>query len=81
MAFTSPSAATLPLPNPAYLAFHAAIAKVVHSACMDRHLESILEERENIRVETAAEYLDGLLRVAQKGIGAHYTGERLPKRQ
>lgn len=38
-------------------------------AGMDSHLESILEERENIRVvsdEAALEHLDGLLRVAQK---------------
>ena len=38
-------------------------------AGMDRHLESILEERENIRIvsdEAALEHLDGLLRVTQK---------------
>jgi len=60
---------TLPLPNPAYLAFHAAIAKVVYVTGVDRRLGAILEERENKRAvsdEAAIEHLDGLLRLGQK---------------
>lgn len=50
---------------------------------MDRHLDTILEERENILVSdaAAAEYLEGLLRFARQGIGAHYIGKRLPRHQ
>lgn len=69
--FTSPNPEMLPLPNPRYLAFHAAVAKVVHMAGMAEHLDDILRKYENIRVlsdESDAEYLDGLLRVAQRHI-------------
>jgi len=41
---------------------------------MAEHLDAILGARENIRVlsgEGGAEYLDGLLRIAQKSIVAH----------
>jgi hypothetical protein len=58
-----------PLPEPRYLAFHAAVAKVVHMAGMAEHLDDIIRKYEDIRVlsdDSDAEYLDGLLRVAQR---------------
>jgi hypothetical protein len=67
--FTSPNPTLFPLPNPRYLAFHAAVAKVVHTAGMARHLDEILRKTEDIRVvsdESGVEYLDGLLRIAQR---------------
>jgi hypothetical protein len=67
--FTSPDPARFPLPDPRYLAFHAAVAKVVHMAGMAEHLDEILRKTEDIRVlsdESAVEHLDGLLRVAQR---------------
>jgi hypothetical protein len=67
--FTSPNPELLPLPNPHYLAFHAAIAKVVHTAGIAEHLDDILRKYEDIRVlsdELGAEYLAGLLRSAQR---------------
>jgi hypothetical protein len=66
--FTSPNPEMLPLPNPAYLAFHATVAKVVHTADMNEYLDKILRKYEDVRVlsdESGAEYLDGLLRIAQ----------------
>jgi hypothetical protein len=65
--FTSPKP-MYPLPDPRYLALHATVAKVVHTAGIDNHLDDILEKYEDIRVlsdESDLEYLDGLLRVAQ----------------
>ncbi len=69
--FTSPSPETLPLPDARYLAFHAALAKVVKMAGMAEHLDDIIRRQDNIHVlsdESNAEHLDGLLRVAQKHI-------------
>jgi len=40
--FRSTSPATLPLPDPRYLAFHATLAKIIHMAGMAEHLHSIL---------------------------------------
>ena len=67
--FSSPNPEMYPLPDPRYLAFHATVAKVVHTAGMAEHLDDILRKYENIRVlsdESGVEYLDGLLRVAQR---------------
>ena len=69
--FTSPNPETLPLPNPRYLAFHAALASVVHTAGVADQLNDILTKRESIRElsdGSDAEYLDGLLRVVQRCI-------------
>lgn len=69
--FTSPNPEMYPLPDPRYLAFHATVAKVVHMAGIAEHLDDILQKYENIRVlsdESGVEYLDGLLRVAQRYI-------------
>jgi hypothetical protein len=68
---TSPNSGTLPLPNPNYLAFHAAVANVVHMAGMAEYLDDKLRKYEDIRDlsesdESGAEYLDGLLRIAQR---------------
>ena len=71
---TSPDPETYPLPNPRYLAFHAAVAKVVHMAGMAEHLDDIIRKREDICVlsdDFDLEYLDGLLRMAQKFVVAH----------
>ena len=65
----SPNPEQYPLPNPCYLAFHAAVAKVVHMAGMAEHLDEILWKTEGIRVlsdESSIEYLDGLLHLAQR---------------
>ena len=67
--FASPNPTALPLPDPRYLAFHAAVAKVVHMAGMAEHLDEILRKTEDIQVlsdESGVEYLDGRLRVAQR---------------
>jgi hypothetical protein len=72
--FTSPNPEVYPLPDPRYLAFHAAIAKVVHMAGMAEHLDNILRKYEDIRVlsdESGVEYLDGLLRAMQGDIVAY----------
>lgn len=72
--FTSPDPEVYPLPDPRYLAFHAAVAKVVHMAGMAEHLDDILRRYESIRVlsdESSIEYLDGLLRATQRYIVAH----------
>jgi hypothetical protein len=64
--FTSPDPQKLPLPEPRYLAFHAAIAKVVHTAGLAGHLDSILREREEAKVlssDSTVDYLDHLLRI------------------
>jgi hypothetical protein len=66
---TSPNSETLPLPNPNYLAFHAAVANVAHMAGMAEYLDDKLRKYEDIRDlsdESGAEYLDGLLRIAQR---------------
>ncbi|KIJ97904.1 hypothetical protein K443DRAFT_9560 [Laccaria amethystina LaAM-08-1] len=58
-----------PLPDRRYLTLHAAVAKVVHMAGMAEYLDDLTREYENIRVlsdESHAEYLDGLLRIAQR---------------
>ena len=71
---TSPDPETYPLPDPRYLAFHAAVAKVVHIAGIDEHLYAILEKYEDIRVlsdDFGVEYLDGLLRKAQSIVATH----------
>ena len=68
---TSANEAIYPLPDPRYLAFHAAVAKIVHMAGMAEHLENILRDRENIRVlsdDSGVEYFEGLLRIAQQSI-------------
>lgn len=67
--FMSPNPELYPLPDPRYLAFHAAVAKVVHMAGMAEHLDEILWKTEDIGVlsdESGVEYLDGLLRLAQR---------------
>ena len=67
----SPNSETLPLP---YLAFHAAVAKVVLVAGMAEYLDDKLRKYEDIRVpwdQSGAEYLDGLLRIAQRYIVTH----------
>ena len=67
--FTSSDPELLPLPKPSYLAFHASLAKVVHMAGMAEYLDDILRRYEEIRVlsdESGTEYLDRLLRVAQR---------------
>lgn len=48
--FTSTDPEAYPLPDPRYLAFHAAVAKVVHMAGMAEHLDDTLRRYENIRV-------------------------------
>ena len=66
---TSPDPEMFPLPDPRYLAFHAAIAKIVRMAGMAKHLDDILEKYEDIRVlsdDFGVEYLDGLLRKVQR---------------
>ncbi|KAF8228325.1 hypothetical protein L208DRAFT_1292181 [Tricholoma matsutake] len=71
VAFTSFSPENLPLPDPRYLAFHAAISKVVHMVGMAEHLDEILRKYEDIRVlsdQSSVEYLDGLLCTTQKCI-------------
>ena len=58
-----------PLPDPRYLALHAAVAKVVHTAGMAEYLDDIVRKYENIRVlsdESHVEYLDSLLRIVQR---------------
>jgi hypothetical protein len=58
----------LPLPDPRYLALHAAVAKVVHMAGMTEFLDGVLTKYERIRVvsdESGSEYLAGLLRATQ----------------
>ena len=73
--FTSFDPENLPLPDPRYLAFHAAVSKVVHMAGMAEHLDEILRKYEDIRVlsdQSSVEYLDGLLRISQKCIVAYY---------
>lgn len=68
---TSPDSSKYPLPDPRYLAFHAAIAKVANIAGMAEYLDDILRKYEEIRVlsdELGVQYLDGLLRIAQKCI-------------
>ena len=72
--FTSFGPENLPLPDPRYLAFHAAVSKVVHMAGMAEHLDEILKKYEDIRVlsdQSSVEYLDGLLRITQKCIVAY----------
>lgn len=57
-----------PLPDPRHLALHATVAKVVHEAGINMHLNDIVEKYQSVRVlsdESGLEYLDGLLRVAQ----------------
>jgi hypothetical protein len=70
--FMSPNPDKYPLPNPRYLAFHAAVAKVVHMAGMAEHLDEILQKTEDIQVlsdESGVEYLDGLLHLVQRLAG------------
>lgn len=67
--FTSTSPDTFPLPDPRYIAFHAAVAGIVHIAGMAEHLDEIIRDYATIRVlsdDSSAEYLDGLLRIAQR---------------
>jgi len=57
------------LPGSRFLAFHAAVAEVVHMAGTAADLKKILREGKNMRVlsdDAAAEYVAGLLGVAQK---------------
>jgi len=61
--FTSPNPKLFPLPDPRYLAFHAALAKVIHMAGMVEHLDEILWKTEDIRVlsdETRYYHVQGL---------------------
>jgi hypothetical protein len=67
--FISPSPETLPVPDPPYLAFHAAVAEFVHMAGIAEHLDDIIRCYASIRMlsdESNAEYFDGLLRIATK---------------
>jgi hypothetical protein len=67
--FTSPDPNLYPLPDRRYLTLHAAVAKVVHMAGMAEYLDNLVRTYENIRVlsdESHVEYLDGLLRIAQR---------------
>ena len=69
--FTSVDSDSFPLPDRRYLALHAAVAKVVHMAGMAEYLDDIVRKYENIRVlsdESHVEYLDGLLRIAQRSV-------------
>ena len=57
------------LPDRRYLTFHAAVAKVIHMAGIAEYIEDISEKQESICVlsdESHVEYLDGLLRIAQR---------------
>jgi len=57
------------LPDCRYLTLHAAVAKVVHMAGMAEYLDDIVRKYEDICAlsdESDAEYLDGLLRIAQR---------------
>jgi len=72
--FKSPDEDKFPIPDRRYLAFHAAVAKVVHMAGMAEYLDDIIRKQENIRVlsdESHVEYLDGLLRIAQRSVLAY----------
>ena len=67
--FTSVDPDLFPLPDRRYLTLHAAIAKVVHMAAMAEYLDDLVRKYENICVlsdESHVEYLDGLLRIAQR---------------
>ena len=67
--FTSVNSDSFPLPDCRYLTLNAAGAKVVHMAGMAEYLDDIIGKQENIHVlsdESHAEYLDGLLHVAQR---------------
>jgi hypothetical protein len=55
-----------PLPDPRYLAFHAAVAKVVHLSGMAEHLDSMMEKYKSGPVlldESDVKYPDWLLRI------------------
>jgi hypothetical protein len=78
--FTSPDCKRYPLPDPRYLAFHAAVAKVVHMAGIAEHLDEILWKTEDIRAlsdESGAEYLDGPLRLAQRLVVSYHSNGRV----
>ena len=65
---------SLPLPDPRFLGFHAALAKVIHMAGMAEHLDEIIRKQDEVRVlsdDTAVEYLDGVLRMTQKLIAPY----------
>jgi hypothetical protein len=67
--FKSVDSGSLPLPDCRYLTLHAAVAKVVHMAGMAEDLDDIVRKYKNICVlsdESHVEYLDGLLRIAQR---------------
>ena len=68
--FTSVDPDLYPLPDRRYLTLHAAVAKAVHMAGAAEYLDDLIRKYENnIRVlsdESHVEYLDGLLRIAQK---------------
>ena len=67
--FTSVNSDSFPLPDCRYLTLNAAGAKVVHMAGMAKYLDDIVRKYENIRVlsdESHVEYLNGLLRIAQR---------------
>ena len=71
---TTPDKTRYPLPDPCYLAFHAALAKVVHASGIAEALDKMLEERENIRVlsdDSAVDHSVGQLRMTQKYIVTH----------
>ena len=72
--FKSPDSDNFPIPDRRYLTLHATIARVVHMAGMAEYLDDIIRKQENITVlsdESHAEYLDGLLRIAQRSTIAY----------
>jgi len=67
--FRSADSDSFALPDRRYLTLHATVAKVVHMAGMAEYLDDIIRKHETIRVlsdESHVEYLDGLLRIAQR---------------
>ncbi|CAE6411930.1 unnamed protein product [Rhizoctonia solani] len=48
--FTTPDAERLPLPDPRFLAIHAACAKVLHASGMGKHIDRVLRDYEETPV-------------------------------
>ncbi|EUC55802.1 hypothetical protein RSOL_136530 [Rhizoctonia solani AG-3 Rhs1AP] len=48
--FTTPDAERLPLPDPRYLAIHAACAKVLHASGIGEHIDQVLRDYEELPV-------------------------------
>ena len=70
--FKSVDSDRFPLPDRRYLSLHAAepaVARVVHMAGMAEYIDDIIREQETICVlsdDSHLEYVDGLLRIAQR---------------